>query len=68
MANRETFLSMLGDIKRHKRNKDTLLAHYVQKRLNLSLDSYYSDLINDYDVLTHRDSLKVLREINRGDN
>lgn len=68
MANKETFLNMLRDIKKHERDKDNLLAYYVQKRLNLSLDSYYSDLVNDYDMLTHRDSLRVLKEISRGDS
>ncbi len=68
MANKETFLSMLEDVKKHRRSKDNLLAYYIQKRLSLSLDNYYSDLINDYNMLTRRDSLKVLKEISKGDN
>ena len=68
MANRETFLNMLSDIRKHKRNKSDLLAYYIQKRLNLSLNNYYSDLNSNYNMLTRKDSLKVLKEINKGDN
>ncbi len=67
MADKEMYLNMLKDIKNHKKSKDNLLAYYIQKRLNLSLDNYYSDLVNDYNLLTHKNSLKVLRELTKGD-
>lgn len=57
--------NMLKDINKHKRNKNKLLEYYIQKRLKKSLKNYYKDLLETYNILSHKEPKKVFKTINR---
>ena len=58
-------LSILDDTKQYKRNKDAALSSYIANRLLKSFNSYYSDIDNSFNYLKFKDSLKVLKGINK---
>ena len=62
MGSKDIILGMLSDIKKHQRDKDALLAEYVQIRLDKSLQTYYKELIDSYNVLQRFDEVKKLRQ------
>ena len=57
---KQNILSMLNDLTYHKRNKQTLLVHYIKKRLNTSLANYDSDMAGNYRSLIKQDARKTL--------
>lgn len=57
--------SILKDLNKHKRNKSQLLEEAVQKRLDLSLQNYYRDILESYEFLSNRNALKLARKLNR---
>ena len=62
MGSKDVILGMLSDIKAHQRDKDDLLAYYVQERLNKSLQVYYKELLDSYNMLQRFDEIKKLRQ------
>ena len=56
---------ILKDLNKHKRNKSQLLEEAVQKRLDLSLQTYYRDILESYEFLSSRNALKLARKLNR---
>lgn len=58
-------LNMLKDIERHKRDKNKLIEYYIQKRLNTSTQNYYKDLLKAYQLISHKDSTKIIKIINK---
>lgn len=56
---------ILKDLNNHKRNKSQLLEEAVQKRLDLSLQTYYRDILESYEFLSSRNALKLARKLNR---
>ncbi len=57
--------NILNDLSYHKRDKQTLLIHYIKKRLNTSLASYDSDVMGNYRSLIKQDARKTLAIIAR---
>lgn len=53
------------DLKSHNRNKHTLLQESIEKRLDDALTNYNKDVAQSYNYLYYRDSLSVLRKLNR---
>ena len=45
---------MLSEIQKHKRNKEELLPFYVQQRINMQVQSYYSQILDSYQILSHQ--------------
>ena len=56
---------MINDLQPYKRNKEDLLLHYVNERLDTSLTNYYKDLDNSLEYLSRRNELKLLKKLNR---
>lgn len=63
MSTNQTLRNMLLDIQRHERDQAGLLEHYIQLRLDRSLINYYTDLMQTYDFLSHRDAQRVLKQL-----
>lgn len=61
-------LDMLKDIKEHQRDSSTLLEGYVQARLDKSLQTYYSELIESFNSLQRFDEVKKLRQFTKKSN
>lgn len=57
--------NMLNDLQGYKRNKDDLLLHYINERLDTSLVNYYKDLDNSLNYLSRRNELRLLKKLNR---
>lgn len=54
-----------NDLNNYHRNKQALLIYYVNKRLNDSLKSYYSDLLTSVKFLNTKDDIKLIHGINK---
>lgn len=52
-----------NDLKLHKRDKDTLIRFFIDKRLNDSLNSYYKTLESSVYALSVSNPEKVIKEI-----
>lgn len=68
MANtnsRDLILGMVQDIKDHQRPKSQLLPMYVAKRLNKQINSYYKDLLSNYDALVAYNEMKVMKRLTK---
>lgn len=63
MSSKDIILEMLDDVKAHQRNKNELLSHYVQIRLDNSIQTYYKQLLSSYTTLTGYDELNVLKKL-----
>ena len=53
------------ELKEHKRDKKALLEMYIEKRLNDSLSVYYKELSNSVNYLEYKNSIKVMRKLNK---
>lgn len=54
---------MLADIRAHQRPKETLLEHYVEERLNKTVNIYYKSVLSSAKVLERADPLKVAKKL-----
>ena len=52
-----------NDLKLHKRDKDTLIRFFINKRLNDSLNSYYKTLESSVYALSVSNPEKIIKEI-----
>ena len=59
---------MLEKIKQHQRLKADLLTFYIEKRLNKSLSTYYSQLIGSVEALESYDERNVLKSLIKKDD
>ena len=57
MTARENLIQMLADIRAHQRPKETLLAYYVEERLNKTVNIYYKSVLSSAKVLERADPL-----------
>lgn len=53
------------DLKKHKRDKATLLEMYINDRLNKSLEVYYNELSDSLQYLAGKNDIKIMKKINR---
>lgn len=60
---REILIKMIDNIKKHQRNPDQLFEHYVQRRLDKSLQTYYKQLLSSFSSLTTYDEENVLKQL-----
>lgn len=60
---KKNLLSIKNDLKLHKRDKNTLIRFYINKRLNDSLTSYYKTLESSAYALSVSNPEKVIKEI-----
>lgn len=56
---------MIEDLNTHKRDREYLMLEYINKRLDKSFTSYTSDLCSSLDYLERRNSLNVVKKLNR---
>ena len=56
---------ILKDLDNHKRDKSTLLEYYINLRLEKSLNSYCEDLNKSYESLVNKNSMNLIKRINR---
>ena len=45
---------MLLEMQKYKRNKEDLLPMYIQKRINKQVQSYYKQILENYNILQHQ--------------
>lgn len=55
--------SMLHNISEHKRDKADLLKLYVQKRLEDSVQAYYSSILDSMNILKNFKEESVLKKL-----
>lgn len=60
---KEILIKMINNIKKHQRNPDQLFEHYVQRRLDKSLQTYYKQLLSSFSSLTTYDEGNVLKQL-----
>lgn len=59
------YYSMIEELQSYKRPKEELLIQYMTQRLDQSLDSYIKDLNSSTEYLSRRNSVKLVRKINK---
>lgn len=47
---------MLLEMQKYKRNKEDLLPMYIQKRINKQVQSYYKQILENYNILQHQNN------------
>lgn len=52
-----------NDIKYYRRDRDTLMKSYIEKRLNESLSSYFKTLKSSVYAISVSDPEKVIKEL-----
>ena len=57
--------NILNDLKQHQRDRSTIMEESVQERLNKSLNEYNKSIADSYNYLTYRNSLRVMKKLNR---
>lgn len=60
---KENLLLIKNDLKLYKRDKNTLIKFYINKRLNDSLVSYYKTLESSVYALSVSNPEKIIKEI-----
>ena len=63
MAAKNILNDMLIDFSKHHRDKDTMFAECVQKRLDYGLKTYYSTLLNSFKALQTYNEQRVLKNL-----
>lgn len=53
------------DLKSHNRNRNQLFEMSVEERLQQALTAYDKDIADSYNYLQYKDSLRVLKKLNR---
>ena len=56
---------ILNDLNKRNRSKSKMLEQFVSNRLDASLNTYYSELLESYEFLKSRNQLKLAKKINR---
>ena len=55
---------ILKNIQERKRNKKDLLQIYVKERIDKQIESYYSQLLDSYEILCHQNNeIKVVKKL-----
>lgn len=54
------------DLKRHNRDRSTLLQKSIEERLDFALHNYDKQISDSYNYLSYRGSLRVMRKLNKG--
>lgn len=62
---KDKLYNIIKELSFYKRNKNDLLAQYINERLNKSLQTYYKELIDSFDYLKYKDSSNILKKLNR---
>lgn len=57
------FRSIIEDLNRHKRDRNSLLEEYINERLRKSLYTYYKELSTSVSVLNRKDNMKVMKNL-----
>ena len=61
----DVVMGIKEDLQKYKRNREELHRIYIEKRLNESLTAYYKELIDSINFLEYKDSLRLLRNLNK---
>lgn len=65
MAFIEKLITIRDDLSNYHRDRDDLLFQHINDRLNKSLSVYYQELISTSEYLSRKDSLKMMKRINK---
>lgn len=57
--------SMLNDLSSHKRDKEYLMLEYINLRLDKSFTNYFKDLSSSLEYLERKNSINVMKKMNR---
>lgn len=66
MSFKEQLFRIRDELSNYHRNKADLLEYYISSRLNQSLSVYYQELAATMRFLEKKDSLRVMRKLNKG--
>lgn len=61
----DILFSIEKDLKEHNKDRNTMMSLCVEERLNKSLSTYYKELSNSINYLEYKDSLRVMKKINK---
>lgn len=64
---KSNLLEILKDLAIKNRGKKELLEYYIKERLNKSLNTYYESLLKSQNRILHKNTLKVVRSINKNE-
>ena len=65
MSLRTKLYAISLDIERHKGGRNAIMQQSVEGRLNKALLNYDKEVANSYTYLSYRDSLRVMKKINK---
>lgn len=57
--------SILNELEAHHRNRDGLMKHYVEMRLNKSIQSYYEQIMASVDGIETINTNRVVRKLSK---
>ena len=57
--------AILGELETHHRDKNTLMKHYVEIRLNKSIRSYYEQLMASVNGIETINTNRVIRKLSK---
>lgn len=57
--------NILNDLEAHKSNANELIQLSISERLKTSQDNYYKSISDSYNYLSARNSLRVMKKLNR---
>lgn len=61
----EKLNSVLQDLQKHKRDKNTVFAECVQKRLEDSVEVYYKEIRQSLSRVYKKDELRLLKKLTK---
>ena len=65
---KDNLLDIYQDLKEHHRDKNDLLASYIETRLNKSLEVYYESVLNSYNTILNctNNQMKIIKKVIKG--
>lgn len=55
--------TILDDLQKHHRDKSSIMEQSISIRLAKSVENYYKELSNSFEYLSHRDNIRVMKQI-----
>lgn len=65
---RDELLDMQKSLSEHHRDKRDLLSHYIEDRLNKSLEVYYENILDSYNTILNctNNQMKIIKKVIKG--
>lgn len=65
---KDKLLDIDRELREHHRDKNDLLAKYIEDRLNKSLEVYYETVLNSYNTILNctNNQMKIIKKVIKG--